>query len=313
MNSDKNNMNTELYYKIKGFANYLGIIMKSIEINQYNNLLLVKIESHINNFYKVIREENIKLIPNDQNTLENDQNTLDELIFKTKGISYKIIGEILFFSNNGIWSKVQDNDNLNLEKIMNSLGIIEYKISKDGIQSINSKEENEDDETIFLFSENDTAESYDDESPMHTQLQLFSRSKTNVIDTNSNCFNEKSDNESDNDSDNDSANQSDNDSDNDSANQSDNDSTNQSDNDSDNDSANQSDTDKDSDSDVEKIMLQHFLNNSSNKQKPKKIDIDEDIYLKNQHVLYNYKNKLPKRLERYRIKLHKNWLYQKTM
>ena len=63
MNINKNNnkMNSKFYYKVKGFINYLEIVLKSTEKNEINVELQEYLDTGISNFYSHIKKENIKI------------------------------------------------------------------------------------------------------------------------------------------------------------------------------------------------------------------------------------------------------------
>ena len=71
-NNSLNSMNQKKLYKIKGFINYLQIIEKLYQKGNLNINLLNILTDKIEEFYDLIRSQNIKLIDKNENEEINE-------------------------------------------------------------------------------------------------------------------------------------------------------------------------------------------------------------------------------------------------
>jgi len=74
--------------RIKGFITYLQLVIKSVERGNYNPELVDKVNNHINDFYDLVKNNNLSLIKKKEK-IKNNKVILDEKQLEENDKAYK--------------------------------------------------------------------------------------------------------------------------------------------------------------------------------------------------------------------------------
>ena len=166
-------MNPNKYYKIKGFINYLQLILKSIENGNSNIDLTDELSEFITKFYSNVKDNNLTLIKKSNDSIHNDSNHTVSRGFTEQNDS------LIYCNPNNSDNEITSH---NVDYVIPSHNDDE---NSDESEIDNDEDTSHDDDTVISHNDDDEVTSHnDDTTTSEPESKTATPSKNNIQSNN---------------------------------------------------------------------------------------------------------------------------------